>query len=184
MSYFLIKRAIFLKKPGIRIAILVAAFSFCLSALGQSWSANSIDSLTDAMDKDSSLIPFVVSLDTTYLENELPMKVVVNFIVYVDTATYHVHKVVWNTGGKYYRFVTIYYNKGFGIKGLIKGKFQQTDINPEWETNSVVYYHSDTTVKLIELRKQVYPQSRYITNGFWYLSTVNDFIRLARLKPH
>ena len=116
-------------------------------------------------------------IDTLYSSYETLVRTDVTFVAYTDPSTNKVHKIIWNTEGDYYCFVTIYYSKDLAIKGLVKAKYRVTDTNPEFETNSVFYYENDEVVEEIELNG-----TDYSANGWWYLSTINDFIALAGIK--
>jgi hypothetical protein len=75
--------------------------------------------------------------------------------------------------------VTLYYNKNGAIKGIIKAKHRATDTNPESESSTIFYFSGEKVLKEIVLSDT---NKDYRTNGLWYMLTVNDFIKLARLK--
>ncbi len=158
--------------------ILSITFLFAsLLATGQSDLTKIVDSVTYSIDKDTTLKENLITLDTLHSAYGALVKTEATFLAYTDTKTNRLHKIVWNNEGNYYAFVTIYYNNGTAIKGQVKAKYRRTDTNPEFETNSVFYYQNDKVVKEIELNG-----TDFRANGFWYLSTINDFIVLAGLK--
>lgn len=143
------------------------------------FSSDRVDSITKVIDNDKSLKVSTITIDTLYMDNGTSIKVEVSFIAVTDTKTNRLKKVIWENQGEYYSFVTIYYNKNGAIKGLIKVKHRATDTNPENESNSIFYYKGDKVSKEIVLSTT---NKDYRTNGYWYMSTVNDFIKLAGLK--
>jgi hypothetical protein len=155
------------------ITFLFASFI----ATGQTDLTKIADSVAYSIDKDTTLKAKLITLDTLHSAYGALVKTEATFLAYTDTKTNELHKIVWNNEGNYYAFVTIYYNNGAAIKGQIKAKYRRTDTNPEFETNSVFYYQNDKVVKEIELN-----EGNYRANGFWYMSTINDFITLAGLK--
>ena len=159
-------------------AILSVTFIlFCWTSLSQTPSTASVDSLVNLIDKDTSLNSKTISLDTLHSTDGRLVKTEVTFVAYTDPSTNQVHKIVWNIEGDYYSFVTIWYNKGFAIKGIVKAKYTRTDTNPEYETHTVFYFQKNEVVKDMELNG-----NDRRANGFWYLSTINYFIALAGLK--
>ncbi|NCU05031.1 MAG: hypothetical protein GXC73_13705 [Chitinophagaceae bacterium] len=108
-----------------------------------------------------------------------PFKVEATFTAVTDVKTNRLRKIIWDNPGEYYSFVTLYYNKNGAIKGLIKAKYRATDTNPEHECNSIFYYSGEKVLKEIVLSTS---NKDFHTNGYWYMSTVNDFIKLAGLK--
>ena len=160
-------------------AILPVALIFIsVTTFGQTLSTSIVDSLTNSIEQDSSFKAKTIVLDTLWSADDGTLvKTEVTFIAYVHPKTNHVHKIVCNNEGDYYNYVTIYYNKGGAIKGIVKAKYRRTDTNPEFETISVFYIQNDKVVKEIELHG-----NEYRANGFWYLTTINDFITLAGLK--
>jgi hypothetical protein len=133
--------------------------------------------LTNIIDKDKSLVAKQISLDTLHSAYGSTVKTEVTFDALIHPTTNTVYKIIWNNEGNYYCYVTIYYYQGSAVKGIVKAKYKQTDTNPEFEPNSVFYYQNDKVSKELELNG-----NDYRANGFWYLSTINDFITLARLK--
>jgi len=156
---------------------LLIFLTIYFTAIGQTSSTTIVDSIANSIDKDTTLKAKTITLDTLHSAYGALVKTEATFLAYTDPSTNQLHKIVWNNEGSYYSFVTIYYNNGFAIKGLIKAKYRRTDTNPEFETNSVFYYENDKVVKEIEING-----NNYRANGFWYLSTINDFISLAGLK--
>lgn len=158
--------------------ILTITFLFAsLIAIGQTESIKIADSVAYSIDKDTTLESKLISLDTFHIAYGTLVKTEMTFLAYINPITNQVHKIVWNNEGNYYSFVTIYYNSGAAIKGLVKAKYRRTDTNPEFETTSVFYYENDKVVKEVELNG-----ADFRANGYWYMSTINDFIILAGLK--
>ncbi len=151
----------------------------CSLSFGQKLSINSIDNIVKVIDADTSLKTSTVMLDTLYSDKGTQIKVEVSFITVTDPRTKRLRKVIWNNPGSYYSFVTLYYDRSGAIKGIIKVKDRATDTNPEVESNSVFYYNGEKVSKEIVLSST---NKNYHTNAYWYMSTVNDFIKLAGLK--
>lgn len=159
-------------------AILFITFLFTsFTSTGQTDLIKNADSVSYSIDKDTTIKPKSITLDTLHSAYGALVKTEVTFLAYVDPVTNRLNKIVWNIEGNYYSFVTIYYNNGVAIKGQIKAKYRRTDTNPEFETNSVFYLQNDKVIKEIEFNG-----SDHRANGFWYLSTINDFVSLAGLK--
>ena len=156
---------------------LIIFLSICFTAIGQTSPTTIVDSIANSIDKDTSLTAKTITLDTLHSAYGALVKTEVTFIAYSNPITNCVRKIVWNNEGNYYDYVTIYYHKGDAIKGIVKARYKRTDTNPEFETHSVFYYQKDKVVKESELNG-----NKYRANGFWYLSTINDFITLAGLK--
>lgn len=148
-------------------------------SFGQQFSSDQVDSITKIIDGDTSLKMSTISIDTLYLDNEIPIKVEVTFTAVTDIKTNRLRKIIWDNPGEYYSLVTLYYNKDGAIKALIKIRHRATDTNPEYESNSTFYFRDDKVIKEIILSTT---NKDYHTNGYWFMSTVNDFIKLAGLK--
>jgi len=161
----------------VRIILSVSLVFICFAVSAQTFSTTLVDSVTSSIDKDTSLSAKTITLDTLYSYYGAMIKTEDTFVVYLDPSSNQVYKIVWNNEGAFYTYVTIYYYKGFAIKGIVRAKYRRTDTNPEFETHSVFYYHNDKVVKEIEVNGH-----EYRANGFWYLSTVADMIKLAGLK--
>ncbi|HSC52762.1 MAG TPA: hypothetical protein VLC98_04045 [Phnomibacter sp.] len=166
--------------PFLKTFLLILTTSiFYNFSFGQKFSSGRIDSITKVIDRDTSLKVSTITLDTLYVYNGTPIKVEVTFTAVTDIKTNRLKKVIWNNPGEYYSFVTLYYNKNGAIKGLINIKHKATDTNPENESNSIFYYSGEKVLKEIVLSTT---NNNYHTNGYWYMSTVNGFIKLAGLK--
>ena len=165
------------KTSTLKAILLVTIIFICCTSSGQSLSTGIVDSVTNQIDKDTSLKAKGISLDTLHSAYGTMVKTEVSFVAYTDPTTSQVRKIVWNNEGDYYCFVTIYYYKGNAVKGIVKAKYRRTDTNPQFETHSAFYYQDDKVIKEIELNG-----NDYRANGYWYLSTINDFVTLAGLK--
>lgn len=160
--------------------LLILFFFCCVYSLaeGQSLATGRIDNMATSIDNDTSLQSRVVFLDTLYKEPYGAMvKEEVSFTVYYDPKFNQIRKIVWNNEGKYYCYVTIYYHQGNAVKGVVKATYHRTDTNPEFETNTVFYIKGESVTEEKELNG-----NSYKANGFWYLSTINKFVKLAALK--
>ena len=101
-----------------------------------------------------------------------------NFIVCLDSNS-QLQKVIWNWGEPacFYQYVSIYYGNNFAFKEVVKARYRQTDTNPECETNTVCYIQDNDVIEEREL-----DGSQCRANGYWSLSSMNDFLKLAGPK--
>ncbi|MGN6494320.1 MAG: hypothetical protein ACTHLE_20175 [Agriterribacter sp.] len=159
-------------------AILFITFLFTsFTSTGQTDFVKIADSVAYYVDKDTTIKPKSITLDTLHTVYGALVKTEATFLAYVNPVTNRLNKIVWNNEGNYYSFVTFYYYNGIVIKGQIKAKYPRTDTNPEFETNSIFYFQNDNVIKEIEFNG-----SDYRANGLWYLTTINNFVSLAGLK--
>ncbi len=170
MRFFFLRKSIYL-------FLLINFFS--LIARGQIVNFKVIDSIVENIDSDTSLIVNNVTIDTIcFIEKGQRLKLQDHFIVYRKNDSKKIVKLVWNRhDGEYYDLLTLYYKNGKAIKGTVNAKFRRTDTNPVIETITFFYVKAG---RVIYNRK--YGKNEFYANGHVYLSTINYYLKIARIK--
>ena len=150
-----------------------------MTGLGQRPETDLIDSISYNIDNDNFLSQRIVFIDTTYKEENgnTEIKVTDTLQVFEDPRTKAVKKIIWNTKGTYFTYVTFYYLNEKAIKCLVHCRYQRTDQNLEGESNSVAYFKNEKVIKQVELIN-----NKHQLNIIWYLLTLNDLIKLGHIQ--
>jgi hypothetical protein len=163
----------------IKSILLILVLNFPVSGTKcQVLNFGKIDSTVKRIEADDSLNINIVVIDTAYfMDNGERLKLQDEFKVYRSSESKKVRKIVWNRrDGSYYDSLILYYKNGNAIKGVVAGKFRRTDTNPEITTTTSFYIKMNKVYYRKKLNTDIY------INGSVYLSAINDYIKIARIK--
>jgi hypothetical protein len=158
-------------KVQLRKSALFFVLSLVISyqSQGQEKRVVSVDSIAAFIDGDTSL-ELIETVDTVYHFRGDKYQIPGKLELYRDKNTGNVVKVKWNFEDKHCRNVTLYLQNRKALKIIIKEKVRRTDINPEYETNAVVYFDDDNLITVN------HPKKELVSNAKVYLIQFYNFM--------
>jgi hypothetical protein len=168
------QRAFFLR---IFLFILIIQSSV-LSTHCQSLTNKKIDSIVRCIESDKSLVIENIVIDTTYFTDKGErFRLQDHLTIYRSTKSKEVKKIVWNrVVDNYYDSLILYYKSGKAIKGMVAGSFRKTDTNPELKGVTSFYIKKGRVFYDKKFDNEFY------ANAKGYLSFINDYIKITRIK--